>query len=210
MKTIACILALAVTSALAELKVGDFKTLQHDVSGSVFAKDDKTIVIYNFNYDGRGPDAFFWIGKEGSPKNTDESSTYILSEGQNYEYRDNAAPVLGAYKDQTITLTLPEGWKMSDVKWISVWCRKFSVDFGNLIVEDGFKAPVEGEPGSPAAEPEPELKPEEPLPDVEGNDVYAEPEAEPSSKAEPEPEPGMASTLTLAPALIFALAALNL
>ena len=45
----------------------------------------------------------------------------------------------------------------------------------------------------------------------QGNDVYAEPEAEPSSKAEPEPEPGTASTLTpLIPALIFALAALNL
>jgi len=30
-------------------------------------------------------------------------------------------------------LTLPAHIKVSDLKWISVWCRKFSVDFGNLI-----------------------------------------------------------------------------
>jgi hypothetical protein len=198
--------------AIAELLIGDFKTLQHDVSGKIYAKDEKTLVIYNFKYDGNGPDAFFWIGKSGTPKNTDEATTYILGEDGNYAYRDTSAPLLGAYNGKDITLTLPEGWKMSDIKWISVWCRKFSVNFGELVVPEGFKAPEAGEPGSPAAEPEPETGyPEpEPLDPVDDNSVdgYAEPE--PSTKAEPEPEPASATTPAILTSLVLGLLAATL
>ncbi len=31
-----------------------------------------------------------------------------------------------------VTLTLPENWKVSDVKNLSVWCRGFGVNFGDL------------------------------------------------------------------------------
>ena len=44
------------------VKLGDFKTYSHDVTGEVFAVDDETILIKGFNYDGQGPDAFFWVG----------------------------------------------------------------------------------------------------------------------------------------------------
>ena len=85
-----------------------------------------------------GPDAFFWVGPEGTPSNVpDETKTKILAhpyvEPGYYEYRDQSAPILkGAAKEQ-ITLRLPENMKVGDIKWLSVWCRKFSVDFGNLI-----------------------------------------------------------------------------
>jgi len=203
-----------------ELLIGEFKTLQHDVSGKVYSRDDKTLVIHDFKYDGNGPDAFFWIGKSGTPKNTDEATTYILGEDKNYEYRDDAAPKLGAYDGEDITLTLPEEWQMSDIKWISVWCRRFTVNFGELVVPEGFKAPNADEPGNPIAEPEPETEPEpEHDHDHHGdhddhdhdhhdhNDIdgYAEPE--PSTKAEPEPEPASASTLTIITSLVLGLLA---
>ena len=85
-----------------------------------------------------GPDTFFWVGPEGTPSNVpDETKTKILAhpyvEPGYYEYRDQSAPILkGAAKEQ-ITLRLPENMKVGDIKWLSVWCRKFSVDFGNLI-----------------------------------------------------------------------------
>jgi hypothetical protein len=194
----------------AEQLIGQFKTLQHDVSGKVYAKDDKTIVIYNFKYDGKGPDAFFWIGKSGTPKNTNEDSTYILSEEENYSYRDQDAPTLGAYESETITLTIPEGWQMSDIKWISVWCRQFSVNFGELVVADGFKA-SSGDINSPVAEPEaePEQEPE-PIPDVDNHldhEGHAEPESEPS-QAEPESEPASATTFVPAFTLVALVAML--
>ena len=78
------------------------------------------------------------MGPEGTPSNVpDETKTKILAhpyvEPGYYEYRDQSAPILkGAAKEQ-ITLRLPENMKVGDIKWLSVWCRKFSVDFGNLI-----------------------------------------------------------------------------
>ncbi len=51
---------------------------------------------------------------------------------------------------EDITLTLPPGTKVSDLKWISVWCRAFQVNFGDLIFPAGFKleagADAESEP----------------------------------------------------------------
>jgi len=210
---------LAVASA--EKFIGKLSTLQHDVSGDLYAKDANTLVIKNFKYDGAGPDAFFWIGKSGSPAQTDESTTMILAhpyQGKNYEYRDSAAPVLRKYTGETVELSLPESFKMSDIKWFSVWCRKFSVDFGNIMFPENFSLDAElPSPIAPSPEPEPETEPEtEPKaePGYDHNDVdsKAEPEpvAEAEPKSEPEPEPGSGSpfvTLTLS-AVIFSLVCL--
>ena len=49
------VLALCAYSVAAErIKIGELKNLHHGVSGSVFAIDDQTLAIENFNYDGAG------------------------------------------------------------------------------------------------------------------------------------------------------------
>jgi len=118
------------------LKIGELETFQHGVSGEVFVLDEKTLVVKNFNYDGAGPDAFFLVGTEGTPEKTNESTTAILAhpfQGIHYQYRDQEATILEAALNIQVVLTLPPNMKVSDVKWLSVWCRKFSVDFGNMI-----------------------------------------------------------------------------
>jgi hypothetical protein len=35
-----------------------------------------------------------------------------------------------------IVLTLPDDLTTDDVKWLSVWCRKFSVNFGDILFEN--------------------------------------------------------------------------
>ena len=37
--------------------IGNFETIQHDVSGTVYVDDATTIRIENFHYDGLGPGA---------------------------------------------------------------------------------------------------------------------------------------------------------
>ena len=186
------VLAVCAYCVVAEkTKIGDLKNLHHGVSGSVFATDDHTLVIENFNYDGAGlkanyfpniffqsftpgPDAFFWVGTEGSPSNVADEKTLILDpQGQNYKYRDQSAPVLGRSDDEKITLTLPANMKVGDLKWVSVWCRRFTVDFGNLIFPDNLDLPTS------------EKTLPHPLVPVDDNDVAAEPE--PESESEPEP-----------------------
>jgi len=211
-----------------KVKIGDIKTLHHAVSGEVYALDDKTLMVQNFNYDGAGPDAFFWVGVDGTPAETTEETTAILAhpfQGVHYKYRDESAPVLKAASNEAVTLILPEGMKVSDLKWLSVWCRRFTVDFGNVMFPADLKIPGASDLPAPLvppsndldakAEPEPESEPEpetEPEPESEpgyehgSNSVDAEPESEPSTKSEPEPEPGTGSTLSFS--LLSVLAAL--
>merc|ERR1711887_88352 len=119
-------------------------------------------MVQNFNYDGAGPDAFFWVGVEGSPDNVkNESSTAILAhpfQGKHYEYRNQDAPILGAASNEAVTLILPEHLKVSDVK-----------------------IPGSSSLPSPIVPPSNDLKPEQ--------EPESEPESEPSTKSEPEPEP---------------------
>lgn len=175
-------LCLVASTSAEKIKLGDIETFHHGAGGEVFALDEKTLMIKDFTYDGAGPDAFFWVGPEGTPSNVpDETKTKILAhpyvEPGYYEYRDQSAPILkGAAKEQ-ITLRLPENMKVGDIKWLSVWCRKFSVDFGNLIFPTDLNLPKSQPTDLPA-----------PLAPVDNS--VTEPEPEPETEPEPEPEHG--------------------
>ena len=117
--------------------LGEFEHPLHGVSGKVYLtpKQDK-ILIEDFTYDGRGPDAFFWVGSEGSPG---ARSSVVLPhpfQGKFYDYRDPEVPRLSASYQEDIVLSLPPQLSAYNIKWISVWCRKFSVDFGHVIIEE--------------------------------------------------------------------------
>ena len=65
-------------------------------------------------------------------------------EGKFYEYEDRSAPIIKSFDgSQDVTLTLPEDTKVSDLKWLSVWCRAFSVNFGDLIFPEIVEIAVE-------------------------------------------------------------------
>jgi len=145
---------------------------------------------------------------------TNEDNTVILEypvTGDGYfKYRDTSAPVLKAYSNEQIQLRLPKDMKVGDLKWLSVWCRKFTVDFGSLVFPTDLNLPKSAGKGdglppplapvdNSVAEPEPESEPE---PETE-----PEPESEPgydgSNHVNPEPEPrGAASTLVTSLATI--------
>ncbi|PRD25448.1 UNVERIFIED_CONTAM: Skeletor [Trichonephila clavipes] len=57
----------AASSPYYGLKLGTFNTHFHEVKGDVYAVNDKTLFISNFNYDGRGADAVFWVGSSNRP-----------------------------------------------------------------------------------------------------------------------------------------------
>jgi hypothetical protein len=49
--------------------------------------------------------------------------------------------VLKRYINKDITLTLPEGKTLKDIKWFSVWCDEFAVDFGNVMIAKSLEFP---------------------------------------------------------------------
>ena len=59
--------------------------------------------------------------------------------GKFYDYDDQLAPILSQRFDglqNDIFLTLPDDIEVKDLKWISIWCRKFEVSFGDFIFTD--------------------------------------------------------------------------
>lgn len=104
--------------------IGSLSTLQHDVSGTVYAVNTRTLLIENFNYDGSAF-AVFWI-------NTDPSAS---SDGQAVPFSDcTISNQLPRYDDQTVELELPDGLTISDIRYLSVWCLRFVEEFGGIEV----------------------------------------------------------------------------
>ncbi|KAF2366389.1 DM13 domain [Trinorchestia longiramus] len=121
----------AVTSQYIGKRIGKLSELQHGVRGEVYAVDSRTIHVKGFSYDGAAPDAFFYGGFSGLP--SDEG--FIIPD------ENGSTQPLGRYRNKDVTLTLPEGITLKDVKWISVWCRAFAIDFGHVIVPSGLQYP---------------------------------------------------------------------
>merc|ERR1711902_111382 len=86
--------------------------------------------IKNFKYDGKGPDVYFYVGKKG----TEIKNANI--DGIRLPYPENSDQKLGKFNGETIKINLPKEIKFDEIGWLSVWCRKFGVDFGHLIFEN--------------------------------------------------------------------------
>ncbi|KAF4521058.1 hypothetical protein B566_EDAN008130, partial [Ephemera danica] len=112
--------------------VGKLSELHHGVSGTVYAVDARTLHIRDLTYDGEGPDAFFYVGSSKSPSGTD---------GIRIRDEHGTFNVLKRYRKKHITLTLPEGKTLANIRWFSLWCREFSVNFGDVRIPKGFDYP---------------------------------------------------------------------
>ena len=53
--------------------------------------------IKGFEYDGAGPDAFFWAGTSGAPSSVGIILPFPF-DGKFYDYEDKSAPVLGRFE----------------------------------------------------------------------------------------------------------------
>ncbi|XP_065556383.1 protein Skeletor, isoforms B/C-like isoform X2 [Artemia franciscana] len=116
--------------------IGNFQTFAHSIAGTVYAVSDDAIFIKGFVYDGTGPDAFFWTGVSPRPEPRGTLIPYP-------EVRDgrDAAP-LKRFESEDILLKLPPGTKVRDLRWLSVWCRRFTVDFGSLLFPPNIEPPM--------------------------------------------------------------------
>ena len=72
---------------------------------------------------GGGPDAFFYVGSELPVGH--KTGTLI-------PHPPGSANPLTKIDNNNITLTLPDNSETSKIKWLSVWCREYSVNFADI------------------------------------------------------------------------------
>lgn len=123
-----------------EVRIGKFNNIFHDIGGQAFALDSKTVLIKGFTYDGEGPDTFFLAGTSGRPSSNGEVVLPWPANGKKYTYDSRDIPLIKRSFDgsEDIVLTLPEGKTVDQLKWISVWCRDFDVNFGHVNFPKNF------------------------------------------------------------------------
>merc|ERR1711956_34317 len=114
---------------------------EHPLAGELWAVDEDTLEFRKFTYGGKGPDAFFMIGTHDADEkpNLDDCIPIPYSKDKLqiqklYDINDEI-PKLTAFKNEQFKITLPPGIHVSDLKWLSVYCRQYTKDFGNVKFE---------------------------------------------------------------------------
>ncbi|XP_048486593.1 protein Skeletor, isoforms B/C isoform X3 [Plutella xylostella] len=115
--------------------IGRLSNYAHGIKGTVYAVDEATVFVRGFAYDGTGPDAYFWVGD--SPQPSPEGLLVPYPD----DYSSREPPILQAHSGTDILLRLPAGKRLRDIKWLSVWCRRFTVNFGDVFIPAGLDPP---------------------------------------------------------------------
>ncbi|KAK8768509.1 hypothetical protein V5799_015026 [Amblyomma americanum] len=126
-----CLLFAGIAGAYYGKLIGPVKTNAHGFSGTVYAATENSVIITDLNYDGEGPEAFFWVGTGQEPD----------SKGHQIADENGSMQVLKAYKNARVLLTLPK--KITDYQYLGIYCRKFGANFGHVTIPSGFELPKE-------------------------------------------------------------------
>lgn len=135
---LALLVLLPLRAAAAVVLLGELTDEQaHALSGTVYAVDRRTLRIDNFTYDGRGPDAVFWVDRErfATPDGIaalDKPSCRTLSP-------------LPPFDGDRVFVELP--LDLTRVAYFSVWSRAVSISYGGVAIDPDLIADV------PQAEP---------------------------------------------------------
>ena len=62
-------------------------------------------------------------------------------DSQQPKYGRREPPYLQRMKNEDVLLKLPHGMKMRDVRWLSIWCRRFTVNYGDVYVPQDIQIP---------------------------------------------------------------------
>ena len=116
--------------------IGTLASYAHGIEGTAYAVDENIIFIEKFSYDGTAPDAFFWVGNR-TPRPSPDGDLVAYPE----DFKGRDPPVLSAHNKTNLFLKLPGGKKIKDIKWLAVWCRRFTVNFGDVFIPSNLQAP---------------------------------------------------------------------
>jgi len=125
--------------------IGSIESDTHGIRGDVYAVDARTLFIKGFTYDGQsdavfyagsspriGPNGFVIPDEDGSwvfPLGVPHGSA-LLSFQPGFIYlisNDRTESLSKAYRNRDLTLTLPEGKTLKEVRWVALWSNTFTV-----------------------------------------------------------------------------------
>lgn len=119
-------------------KLGDLSSSMNELSGTLYAARGNTLVLEDFTYDGKAPDAFFLVGTSSTPS---KDGTVLANEAGSTEK-------LPAYNMNTIVLKLPANTDINHFRWFSVYSKNEEMSLGEVAIPTSFDYPKERVIGS--------------------------------------------------------------
>ncbi|CAB16924.1 DM13 domain-containing protein [Caenorhabditis elegans] len=111
------------------------------ISDPIEVIDSRTLKIPKFSYKAsQTPDGYFFAGAGSEIDQKSGKKAAILRSDQTLNY----CPMLKDITDQDIIIRLDQSQTIYDIEWISVFCYKYSHDFGHLdmgLVENEEQVP---------------------------------------------------------------------
>ncbi|XP_021967024.2 uncharacterized protein LOC110862158 [Folsomia candida] len=109
-------------------------------SDDITLMSEKKMMIKNLEYTGEGPAAWFMVGKEED----DYTKEFTDLDGVIIPDENGGCDRLGRYRGDDIELTLPGNMKFTDYDYLSIYCIRFSHNFGYVPIKKGitFAQPV--------------------------------------------------------------------
>ena len=122
----------ATAQAQVEISLGSFETRQHKLQGEVVLLSDSVFEVRNMEYDGLGPDAYFWADTSSTPSAV---TGFRLLDGS--PSNGCGQTTLPPGSGRTFRVEFPDGTTIYDIVGgsISVWCEAFSANFGEVVVD---------------------------------------------------------------------------
>ncbi len=102
------------------VKTAQIENGEHSVSAIINFFSDNTLVLENFNYDGKGPDVYVAIGNKADGGEFEK--TKLVTE-----------KLVKQYEAETITIQVEEGELFNAV---SVYCDYYADDFGSAVLQE--------------------------------------------------------------------------
>ena len=84
---------------------------------------------------------FQQINKLDTDRGRGETPVGGRSKDKQPKYGRREPPYLQRMKNEDVLLKLPHGMKMRDVRWLSIWCRRFTVNYGDLYMPQDIQIP---------------------------------------------------------------------
>jgi len=103
-------------------------------SGPILVMDRRTIKIFGFTFDGdKAPDGYFFVGR--GPNVAADAGVKVPIRG-----RDTSQMITAMNEryrgGQDIIIDLPEDYDINHIDWLSIYCYKFRVDFGHVLISN--------------------------------------------------------------------------
>uniref|UniRef100_A0A8R1DR60 DM13 domain-containing protein n=1 Tax=Caenorhabditis japonica TaxID=281687 RepID=A0A8R1DR60_CAEJA len=100
-------------------------------SGPLYVIDRRTIKVYGFTFEGnKAPKTYFYAGRGSSVSYS--SGVKVAIRGKDEKEISEISENYRGGKD--IILELPENYDIFHIDWISVYCYKYRVNFGSVLV----------------------------------------------------------------------------